>query len=60
MIEERKKFAQERDKNQEATAGIKEDLEGQIARLKAEHDEKVDGLENRLQVALGMFVVAQN
>ena len=31
----------------------KEDLEGEISRLRAQHNEKVEDLENRLQVALG-------
>merc|ERR1719367_1379369 len=32
---------------------VKDDLNGQISRLRAENDEKVEGLERRLEVALG-------
>ena len=34
---------------------IQDDLNGQISRLRAENDEKVEGLERRLEVALGMY-----
>merc|ERR1719412_444047 len=51
--EERNKAVQERDNNKHAIEKVKSELETQMTKLRSEHDDKVQDLENRLQVALG-------
>ena len=52
-FEERKKAATHSEHQQEEMEKLKDDLNGQISRLRAENDEKVEDLERRLEVALG-------
>ena len=42
------------DKQTEEMEKMKEDLEGKITKMRSEYDEKVEDLEKRLEVALGM------
>ena len=52
-FEERKKAASHSDNQQEQMENLKDDLNGQLSRLRVECDEKVEDLERRLEVALG-------
>ena len=52
-FDERRKAAALAEKSQEEMEALREDLTGQIARIRAEYDEKVEDLEGRLETALG-------
>lgn len=52
-MDERKSNAALVEKSEAEIDALREDLNGQISRLRAEHDEKVANLESRLEVALG-------
>ena len=52
-MEEKNKATQEHVKNQQAIEKVKEELESNISKLRSENDEKVQDLEDRLQIALG-------
>ena len=52
-LEERKSNAVLVEKSEKEMDALREDLNGQISRLRADHDEKVQNLESRLEVALG-------
>ena len=54
-LEERKSNAALVEKSETEMDALREDLNGQISRLRAEHDEKVSNLESRLEVALGTY-----
>ena len=56
MAEEKNKATKDHNTNQEAIQKVKEQLEEQMSTLREEHDDKVQDLENRLQVALGMLI----
>ena len=53
MLDERSRSASDLAKQQKTLESVQEDLKGQISRLRAEHDDKVEDLEKRLQTALG-------
>ena len=53
MLNERSRSAADLAKQQTTLESVQEDLKGQISRLRAEHEEKVEDLEKRLQTALG-------
>ncbi|TRY74800.1 hypothetical protein TCAL_07117 [Tigriopus californicus] len=52
-FEERRKATELAEKSQGEMEALRDDLNGQISRIRAEYDEKVENLESRLQVALG-------
>lgn len=52
-MEERRTSALMVEKSQAELSALREDLTGQITRLRAEHEDKVKDLEHRLEVALG-------
>ena len=52
-LEERKRADDLSLRSQSELESLKVDLEGQINRIRAEYDEKVEDLEKRLEVALG-------
>lgn len=52
-FEERKRATANSDRQQEEIDRLKDDFNGQISRLRAENDDKVEDLEKRLEVALG-------
>ena len=52
-FEERRKASSEGDRHQEEMDKLRDDLNGQISRLRADYDDKVEDLEKRLEVALG-------
>ena len=52
-FEERKRAASQAESHQNELERVKDDLNGQLSRLRVDHDEKVEDLEKRLEVALG-------
>ena len=52
---ERNKAAQQSSSNNEAIEAVKKEMESQMSTLRSENNDKVQDLENRLQVALSMF-----
>ena len=53
MIEERKKAAVEGQRRDEEMRKLRDELNGEINRLRTSYDEKIEDLERRLEVALG-------
>ena len=53
VIEERNRWSADLATQEETLKSVRGELDGQISRLRAEHEEKVQDLENRLQTALG-------
>ena len=53
VLDERSRSATDLAKQQKTLETVQEDLKGQISRLRAEHEDKVEDLEKRLQTALG-------
>ena len=56
-IEEQKRLGALLDKSNEEMETLKVETQGEITRLRAEYDEKIENLEERLQVALGTYTV---
>eukprot|EP00095_Tigriopus_kingsejongensis_P009992 maker-scaffold984_size73453-snap-gene-0.17 protein:Tk09992 transcript:maker-scaffold984_size73453-snap-gene-0.17-mRNA-1 annotation:"hypothetical protein OXYTRI_06834" len=52
--DERRRATELAETSQGELEALRDDLTGQMARLRVEYDEKVEDLENRLQVALGV------
>merc|ERR1711872_394816 len=52
LIEERKKFEKLSEKFQEDHDKLKDELNGQLTRLRADYDEKIEDYEQRLEKAL--------
>ena len=52
-FEERKRASTQAENHQNELEKIRDDLNGQLSRLRVDYDEKVEDLEKRLEVALG-------
>ena len=59
VADERNRATKQNNSNQEATEAVKKELESQMSSLRTENNEKVQDLENRLQVALSKLFINQ-